>query len=66
MRHKAPQHRRRRDARGEPLVDQGILNGFSLSWNPDDDRYYIQRGEDTVAAFRHWRNATTYARRHTS
>jgi hypothetical protein len=25
----------------EPEVDQGIVNGWHLSWNPDDGRFYV-------------------------
>jgi len=47
----------------EPCVDQGTLNGWHMSWNPDDGRYYV---EDATGArtFKDWRNAIQYARKH--
>lgn len=50
----------------EPDVEQGMVNGFGLSWNPDDERFYVVRGEDTVATFREFRNAVRYARTHSA
>ena len=52
----------------EPAVYQGELNGFTLTWNPDDNRYYVQAGEITRASFagdkRGWSNAKQYALTH--
>lgn len=39
-------------------VDQIFKDGFSINWNPDDDRYYIQKGSETIASYKDWRNAT--------
>jgi hypothetical protein len=49
----------------EPAVDQGIENGWHLSWNPDDGRFYVG-GEHGIATatFKEWRNAVRYARTH--
>lgn len=49
----------------EPNVDQGILNGWHLSWNPDDGRFYVgDEGGIGVATFKRWTNAVYYAKRH--
>ena len=48
----------------EPAINQGTLNGFDLSYNPDDERFYIVRDDETLATFRHWHNATRYCRTH--
>lgn len=47
----------------EPFVDQGVLNGWILTWNPDDNRFYGQKG-DKVVSFQDWMNLTYYARKH--
>lgn len=51
----------RRTAAGEPCIDQHEINGWCITWNPDDARYYVQRGEAT-ATFKEFRNAVQYAR----
>lgn len=58
-------HRRRMNGE-EPMVRQNPLNGWLLSWNPDDNRYYVTHPEtdDTVATFKDWDNTVYYARRH--
>ena len=48
-----------------PEVDQGIVNGWHLSWNPDNERFYF--GDENgvgVATFKEWHNAVYYARTH--
>ncbi len=47
----------------EPAVDQGEHYGFRLSWNPDDNRYYVESTLGATATFAEWRNAVQYARR---
>ena len=47
----------------EPAVSQGVLNGWRLSWNPDDDRYYGTKG-DRCVSFKDWSNLTYYVRTH--
>jgi hypothetical protein len=52
-------------SRDEPEVDQGIVNGWYLSWNPDDGRFYV--GDEygiATATFKEWKNAVRYARTH--
>ncbi len=56
-------------AGNEPMIDQGIINGWNMSWNPDDNRYYVARivrGDELefVANYNAWRNAVQYARTH--
>ena len=50
----------------EPEVDQGVENGWYLSWNPDDGRFYVSADENgvAVATFKEWSNAVYYARTH--
>ncbi len=63
-----PEHTVKRDASGEPLVDQGLVHGFPCTYNPDDFMFYIHRpgttdGTAVRARFADWRNAVQYARR---
>jgi hypothetical protein len=59
-------HFMRREPNGEPKIDQGQLNGWFLTWNPDDDRFYVSPEDDgvAVATFARFTNATRYARTH--
>jgi hypothetical protein len=63
---KQPAHRLRWNTnRIEPEVDQGIVNGWHLSWNPDDGRFYVGDEDGVgVATFKQWNNAVYYARTH--
>ena len=47
----------------EPMVDQGEWHGWKMSWNPDDGRFYVAKGDKTCT-FKSWRNATYYAKTH--
>jgi len=52
----------------EPLVDQGHVHGLPVSWNPDDDRFYVHKigttdGTNVLAIFKSWHNAVQFARR---
>ena len=47
----------------EPAVDQGMIHGLRVTWNPDDGRFYVE-GPDGVHTFDLWRNAVQYCRRH--
>jgi hypothetical protein len=51
----------------EPRVDQGYVNGWFMSYNPDDNRFYVSQhpNSDHARTFREWRNAVRYARTHT-
>jgi hypothetical protein len=58
-------------ANQEPLVDQGHVHGLPVSWNPDDDRFYVHKigttdGTNVLATFKSWRNAVQFARRKVS
>jgi len=51
----------------EPEVNQGTINGWHLSWNPDDNRFYVSENEGgslVKATFKDWKNAVQYARKH--
>lgn len=46
-------------------IDQGIVHGWRVSWNPDDVRYYIERTDGTTkASFARWANAVYYCKTH--
>lgn len=48
---------------GEPDVVQEGLNGWSCTWNPDDNRYYVTHPDgSTAATFKELRNARQYMR----
>ena len=63
---KQPAHRLQWNKRlNEPEVDQGIVNGWHLSWNPDDRRFYVGDEDGVgVATFKLWNDAVYYARTH--
>ena len=49
----------------EPMVRQPMLNEWVMSWNPDDDLFYIETPAGIVRKkFKHWRNAVAWARDH--
>jgi hypothetical protein len=51
----------------EPAIVQPCVNGWSISWNPDDGRWYVEiPGEPraVVATFKERHNAMQYARTH--
>ncbi len=51
----------------EPAINQPAVNGWAISWNPDDDRWYVERPDAlgvAVATFKDRRNAIQYARTH--
>lgn len=60
----AKQHYLIKDSRGEPAVIQDPINGFELSWNPDDARFYVEKAGETKATFNAWRNAVYFAKTH--
>jgi len=37
--------------RCEPLGDQGDINGKRVTWNPDDNRFYISLDGSTLRTF---------------
>ena len=62
---KRPKYYWRDPATGEPYVHQPDENGWQVSWNPDDGRWYIHDNNwDTVATFADRRNAVQYAHSH--
>lgn len=50
----------------EPQVTQPSVNGWDISWNPDDSRWYVCRPGDpaAVGTFKERRNAIQYAKTH--
>lgn len=48
----------------EPAVIQPSVNGWAISWNPDDDRWYVSHMNDTRATFKERQNALHWARTH--
>lgn len=51
---------------GELAIEQLSVNGWPITWNPDDSRFHVERLDRTsAAAFKELRNARTYARTHT-
>lgn len=56
------------DAPGLLAVDQAIVNGKPLTWNPDDSRFYVHAqgtldGTAVLGTFKEFRNAVQYAKR---
>lgn len=54
---------------GEPEVDQGTVHGFPVSYNPDDEKFYILQPDvaelndaEVLGRFKGWRNAVQFAR----
>lgn len=48
----------------EPAVIQHEINDFLISWNPDDNRFYVYKDDDTKATFAELRNAVQYCKTH--
>ena len=52
----------------EPAIEQAIIGDWLITWNPDDDRFYVQHGETVRASFarrkRGWTNALYWAKTH--
>jgi hypothetical protein len=48
----------------EPCVEQRTVNGYNISWNPDDERFYVYKGEDCVTHYKDMRNAVSYCKNH--
>lgn len=44
-------------------ITQYTINGWDLSYNPDDNRFYVTKGT-RIRIFQRWTNATYYAKRH--
>ena len=50
---------------GQPAVTQATVNGWPITWNPDDERFHVQRLDRTSAGtFKELRNARQYAKMH--
>ena len=56
-------HKLKITTEGEPLVDQGKINDWLVSWNPDDGRFYVEK-DSKVRTFKEWRNAVYYCKTH--
>ncbi len=49
----------------EPSILQPSVNGWQMSWNPDDGRWYVEYPNANgvaIATFKERRNAIRYAR----
>lgn len=58
-------HRLHKLRDGIVAIDQGMEKGFYLSYNPDDERYYVCENDDGVnprASFKRFANAVQWAR----
>jgi len=68
MAHKLPYRMQSDCIRSEPYVNQGEINGKQITWNPDDNRFYVMVGQDVVATFagnkKGWSNMVQWARTH--
>lgn len=54
----------KRNADGEPLIEQGLVHGKRVTWNPDDALFYVHAPRnETLGRFKEWRNTVQYARR---
>ena len=48
----------------EPQVTQATIGKVTLSWNPDDSRWYVEFSDETLnRSYKHHRNAVAYARK---
>ena len=50
-----------------PVVKQGLIHGFNVSWNPDTQRFHVEQpvqdfpGQwETRATFKAWRNVVLF------
>lgn len=51
---------------GNVDVEQGLVHNWPVSYNPDDERFYVERSDKTaVATFKEFRNAVRYCKTHT-
>ena len=48
----------------EPAVEQHECNGYAISWNPDDERFYVQKGAEFLGSFSLLRNARQWCKKH--
>ncbi len=56
-----------RDGHKLLTVDQGITNGWAISFNPDDDMFYVHAPDEnqtTVRVYNMLRNARQWAKHH--
>lgn len=52
---------------GELAVNQGYVGDLHLTWNPDDERFYVSDSSgETLGTFARRDNAVTFARRKSS
>ena len=51
---------------GEPAIRQPSVNGWDISWNPDDGKWYVSHPDtlEAVGIYKERRNALAYARKH--
>lgn len=61
-------YRLTRDRNGDPVVDQGLIHDYPITFNPDDELFYVHApdttdGTNVLGRFKDWRNAVQFARR---
>jgi len=50
---------------GEIEIDQGRIYNWPVSWNPDDERFYIERADKTArATFKRFSNLVQWCKKH--
>lgn len=52
---------------GEPAINQHAINGWFISWNPDDQKYHVAIDApyaSSAAVFSEYRNAVQWAKKH--
>ena len=61
----------KRKFNGEPYVEQSTVNNMDITWNPDDNRFYVSTANDcndVKATFKNntkgFQNAVQFARKH--
>lgn len=58
----------KRDILGFPQIEQGLVHGLPVTWNPDDDKFYVHKigiedGTNVLGKFHQWPNAVYFAKR---
>jgi hypothetical protein len=48
----------------EPAVEQPPINGWAISWNPDDSHWYVTAPDGETRSYSALRNAVQFARKH--
>ena len=51
-----------------PYIDQGLVHGLPVTWNPDDEKFHvhatgIEDGTQVLGRFTSWNNTVAFAQR---